>query len=267
MRLAGYSLRANRKRLTSRQSPNRDGQFRRINRLRRDFSRAGEPVISVDTKKRELVGRFKNGGRAWTREPVDVNTYDFPSEAKGIAIPYGIYDVVKDEGFVVVGTSRNTPSFAVNSIKRWWNQRGEKLYQNAKRLLILADSGGSNGARVGIWKRELQRLAAKIRMEIVVAHYPTGASKWNPVEHRLFGPISNNWAAQPLVDYETVCGFIRGTKLGSGKRCRVRLDRKRWFTLKEQKERVTKRPEPTAPGTVRLARILPQWNYSIIPPP
>lgn len=266
MKKAGYSLRANRKRLSFRQSPHRDQQFKRIDALRRAFRRSGDPTISVDAKKRELIGLFKNGGRAWCKAPTDVDTYDFPGDAKGVAIPYGIYEPDRDEGFVVVGTSRNTPAFSVNAIKTWWRARGRRAYPRAKRLLILADAGGSNGANAHIWKRELQRLAAKLRIKIVVAHYPTGASKWNPVEHRLFGPISINWAAKPLEDYATVCGFIRGTTLASGARCRVRLDRRRWFTAKELKERAQLRPEPPAPGSVRVARVLPQWNYTIVPP-
>ena len=266
MKKAGYSLRANRKRLSFRQSPHRDRQFKHIEACRREFLRAGDPVISADAKKRELIGLFKNGGRTWSREPTDVSTYDFPSDAKGVAIPYGIYDVARDEGFVVVGTSRNTPAFSVNAIKLWWQARGRRLYPRAKRLMILADAGGSNGARAHIWKRELQRLAAKLGIKIVVAHYPTGGSKWNPVEHRLFAPISINWAAKPLVDYATVCGFIRGTTLGSGARCRVRLDRRRWLTAKEGKEQAPHRIEPPAPGSVRASRVLPEWNYTIVPP-
>jgi hypothetical protein len=266
MKRAGYSLRANRKRLSFRQSPHRDEQFKRINALRRAFRRSGDPTISVDAKKRELIGLFKNGGRAWSKEPTDVSTYDFPSDAKGVAIPYGIYEPDRDVGFVVVGTTRNTPAFSVNAIKTWWSARGRRAYPRAKRLLILADSGGSNGANAHIWKRELQRLAANLRIKIVVAHYPTGGSKWNPVEHRLFAPISINWAATPLEDYATVCGFIRRTRLGSGVCCRVRLDRRRWLTAKEKKKRWPNRVEAPAPGAVRPACVLPQWNYTIVPP-
>jgi hypothetical protein len=265
MKAAGYYLRANRKRLVFRQSPHRDQQFRAIEARRRAFRRSGDPIISVDAKKRELVGPFKNPGRGWCREPRDVSTYDFlhQAEAKGVAIPYGVYDVGRGEGFVVVGTSRNTPAFSVNAIKTWWLARGRHAYPHAKRVLILADSGGSNGARAHSWKRELQRLAAKLRLKFVVAHYPTGASKWNPVEHRLFGPISINWSAHPLEDYSTISRLIGATRLASGGRCRVRIDRRRWFTLKERKKQ---RPEAPAPGAVRRARVLPEWNYTIVPP-
>lgn len=266
MKKAGYSLRVNRKRLSFRQSPHRDLQFKQIEAMRRSFRRTGDPTISVDAKKRELIGLFKNGGRAWSTEPTDVSVYDFPGDANGVAIPYGIYDPVRAEGFVVVGTSRNTPAFSVNAMKIWWNAHGRRTYPSAKRLLILADGGGSNGAAAHVWKRELQRWAAKARLKIVVAHYPTGASKWNPVEHRLFAPISINWAAKPLADYATVCGFIRGTTLGSGARCRVRLDRRRWLTAKEQRQQKRRRHEQPAPGFVRRARVLPDWNYTIVPP-
>lgn len=274
---AGFSLRANRKRLTFRESPDRNRQFKHIEVQKRDFLKAGDPVISVDTKKRELIGPFKNAGRAWVSAPQDVSTYDFPTDAKGVAIPYGIYDVGTGDGYVVVGTSRNTAAFAVNSIKQWWLDHGRRVYSRAKRILILADAGGSNGARVGSWKRELEWLATRLKIEIVVAHYPTGGSKWNPVEHRLFGPISVNWAAQPLVDYRTACRYIRGAKLSRGGRCRVRLDRRRWLTAKEkaaarkaaaakgESAKKAARETPMPPGSFRASRTLPAWNYAIVP--
>lgn len=263
----GYSLRANRKRLTFRPSPNRDRQFKCIEARKAEFLRAGDPVISVDTKKRELVGPFKNAGRSWGSEPQDVSAYDFPSDATGVAIPYGIYDVGSGDGYVVVGTSRNTAAFAVGSIKSWWYDCGRRLYSHAKRILILADAGGSNGARVGGWKRELHRFATTLQVEIVVAHYPTGGSKWNPVEHRLFGPISVNWAAQPLVNYPTICALIRGAKLSGGGRCRVRLDRRRWLTAKEKAAAKTPARQTPAPpaASIRPGRRLPAWNYTVVP--
>lgn len=267
LRSAGYSLRANRKRLSTRQSPDRNKQFTQINEVKRKYLGRGSPVISVDTKKRELVGPFKNSGRVWRRTPKDVSTYDFPSDANGVAIPYGVYDVGRDEGFVVVGTSRNTPAFAVNAIRLWWRGDGQQQYPDARELLILADAGGSNGARVNDWKFELSKFATDYDLQIRVAHYPTGASKWNPIEHRLFGPISINWAGEPLVDYDTVCGFIGRTRTASGARCRVRLDGRYWRT---QAERATQgtggktAPSPRPTG-IRAGRLLPLWNYTVRP--
>jgi hypothetical protein len=248
-------------------SPDRDRQFKKINRLKREYLRRGLPVISVDAKKREHVGLFKNAGRVWRRDFQDVSTYDFRSLAKGIAIPYGIYELSRDAGSVVVGTSRNTPGFAVAAIRWWWRTIGRHHHPGARELLILADSGGSNGARAHEWKLELERLARDYGLRIRVAHYPTGASKWNPVEHRLFAPISINWAGQPLADYETVCGYIGHTRTGSGARCRVRLDTKYRPT---KKERIASGKLP-ASGTrqalhVRRDRVLPRWNYVLSPP-
>ena len=209
LRASKYRLRYNRKRLARRSSKDRDRQFQNINRLKESFTRRGQPVISVDAKKRELVELFKNQGRAWRRTPLDVGMYDFPSDAQGVAIPYGIYDVTRGDGFVVVGTSHNTPAFATNAVEKWWGLAGRTVHPAAHDLLILADSGSSNGARAHDWKSGLQRLANKAGLCITVAHYPPGASKWNPVEHRLFGPISTNWTGQPLVDYPTICQLIR----------------------------------------------------------
>lgn len=268
LKCAGYSLRANRKRLATRQSPDRNEQFDQIRSVKRRFLSRGCPVISVDTKKRELVGPFKNQGRVWRRTAKDVNTYDFPTDANGVAIPYGVYNVGRDEGFVVVGTSRNTPAFAVNAIKLWWQQEGRQHYPNAEELLVLADAGGANGARVKAWKSELSRFATKSGLRIRVAHYPTGASKWNPVEHRLFGPISINWAGEPLVDYDTVCGFISQTRTGSGARCRVRLDGRYWPTQKERATNGTHKSQTLrtrAKPRIRMGRVLSQWNYTIHP--
>ena len=233
LRANKYRLRYNRKRLARKSSDCREEQFQNINRLKKSFARRGQPVISVDAKKRELVGLFKNGGRAWRKEPKDVGMYDFPSDAAGVAIPYGVYDVSRGDGFVVVGTSHNTPAFAANSVHTWWKEAGRANHGAARDLLILADSGSSNGSRAHGWKNGLQQFANQTGLRITVAHYPTGASKWNPVEHRLFGPISNNWAGQPLVDYPTVCNFIRNTRTTSGARCKVVLDQANWPTQKE----------------------------------
>lgn len=264
LRAEKYRLRYNRKRLARKSSAERNQQFQRINRLKKLFARRGQPVISVDAKKRELVGLFKNHGRAWGKTPIDVGIYDFPSDADGVAIPYGIYDVTRGDGFVVVGTSHNTPAFAANAIHKWWNLAGRSAHPGARELLILADSGSSNGARARAWKNGLQQIADQAGLRITVAHYPTGASKWNPVEHRLFGPISTNWAGQPLVDYHTLCQFIRHTRTTSGARCKVFLDRRNWPTQKEL-EAAGITPVITTPFAIRYARVLPNLNYTAVP--
>lgn len=264
LRRAKYRLRFNRKRLTRRSSPDRNKQFANINKLKKSFEDRGQPVISVDAKKRELVGLFKNQGRAWRKAPVDVDMYDFPSDADGVAIPYGIYDVTRGDGFVVVGTSHNTPAFATNAVYTWWRRVGRTLYSTAKELLILADSGSSNGAKASAWKQGLQAIANKTGLRITVAHYPTGASKWNPVEHRLFGPISINWAGEPLVDYNTICQRIRHTRTQSGARCRVALDRRTWLTKAAQEASGETIAEPPS-IKIRHSRVVPRLNYTISP--
>ena len=264
LRAHRYRLRFNRKRLTRRSPPHRDEQFRQIVRLKKLFARQGQPIISVDAKKRELVGVFKNSGRTWRRTPRDVNIYDFPSEADAVAIPYGIYDVTRGDGFVVVGTSHNTPAFAANAVCTWWRLAGRSAHPGAQELLILADSGGSNGARAFAWKSGLQQFANKTGLRIRVAHYPPGASKWNPVEHRLFGPISINWAGQPLVDLSTVCQLIRHTRTTSGRRCRVFLDRKAWPTQKERGSSNARTARAAQPVAIRHGRVLPRLNYTAL---
>ena len=267
LRAHKYRLRVNRKSLSRKTCPVRDRQFRQINRLTKSFAKRKQPVISVDAKKRELVGAFKNQGRTWSRSAVNVNIYDFPSDADGVAIPYGIYDVTQGNGTVVVGTSHNTPDFATNAIHTWWKTVGQSLYRTAKELLILADSGSSNSARAHKWKSGLQEIADKTGLRITVAHYPTGASKWNPVEHRLFGPISTNWAGQPLINYKTVCNLIRHTKTASGNRCKVVLDRRFWPTSAELKDREATGSNRPIPKILRIrrSRILPHLNYTISP--
>jgi hypothetical protein len=265
LRAHKYRLRYNRKRLARRTSADREQQFQEINRLKESFRRRGQPIISVDAKKRELVGLFKNHGRAWRRTPMDVDMYDFPTDAKGVAIPYGIYDVTRGDGFVVVGTSHNTPAFASNAIREWWRRAGRVKHGAARELLVLADSGSSNGARAHAWKNGLQRMATATGLRITVAHYPTGASKWNPVEHRLFGPISINWAGQPLVNYETVCQLIRHTRTTSGARCKVFLDRRDWPTQKEIDASGCKAPRAAENLTIRHSTTLPHLNYTISP--
>jgi hypothetical protein len=268
LRGADFRLRFNRKRLSSRKSANRDQQFSKIDALRNAFLRRGQPVISVDAKKRELVGMFKNVGRSWRRTPKDVNTYDFRSDAKGVAIPYGVYDVGRKDGFVVVGTSHNTAAFAGGAIGRWWTHAGREAYPAAQEVLILADGGSSNGIRVRGWKAAIQRLANLSGLRVTVAHYPPGASKWNPVEHRLFSAISLAWAGEPLVDYSAIKNLIRSARTPSGARCRVHVDRRHWPTQKETKalsHKAVTDPPAESPLKIRHSRILPSMNYTIEP--
>jgi hypothetical protein len=268
LRRSDYHLRFNRKRLTRRGSPDREEQFRIIEGLRNKFCAAGNPIISVDAKKRELVGPFKNAGRAWTREPVDVSMYDYPSDAEGVAIPYGVLDVTRGNGFVMVGTSHNTAAFAAFSIATWWALAGRRVYEGAKKLLILADGGSSNSAKAMMWKLGVQALATLLRLDITVAHYPVGASKWNPVEHRLFGPISTNWAAVPLRCYRTILGLIRNTPLGPGRVCRAVLDHHMWPTQRELPPSLLDDCRLAAQGLrIHRGHRLPRLNYTMLPQP
>lgn len=220
----GYSLRVNHKRLCSASAKNRDEQFQYISQLRDEFSRKRRPIVSVDTKNRELVGRFKNPGRTWRRAPLAVNTYDFRSEALGVAIPYGVYDVQAKRGSVFVGVSHDTPAFAVASLAKWWQYDGRHRYCRSRHLLVLADGGGSNGPKNRAWKYGLQQLCDRLGLTVTVSHYPSGASKWNPIEHRLFSEISKNWAGQPLDSYDTVLNYIRTTRTRTGLRVKAYLD-------------------------------------------
>ncbi len=225
----GFSLRVNHKKLSGGSGAERDEQFAYIAELRERFAQTGSPVVSVDTKKKELVGNFKNGGSAWNREPVLVNDHDFRSAAQGIAIPYGIYDVQVNRGSVFIGTSYDTPQFAVDNLEKWWRYDGQRRYPDATRLLVLADGGGSNGPRNRAWKYWLQnRLCDRHRLSVTVCHYPTGASKWNPIEHRLFSEISKNWAARPLDSYETVLNYVRSTSTSTGLTVKSYLVRKNY---------------------------------------
>jgi hypothetical protein len=214
-----YALRANRKRLTNERNPDRDRQMRYIARLRRTFQKAGKPVISVDAKKRELIGNFKNAGRTWRQRPLDVLETDFLSEAKGKALPYGIYDATRNAGYVVIGVSHETAEFAVAAIRGWWLAVRQLAYPDQHHLLIQADDGGANDSRSWLWKAALQELADECQLTLTVTHFPAGASKWNPIEHRLFCFISLNWAGQPLVSYETMLKFIRTTRTEAGLTC------------------------------------------------
>lgn len=259
LRKLGYAIRVNRKRLTKKQDPERDRQMRYLTQRRRRFLKAGHPVISVDTKKRELMGNFKNAGGTWRRQPREVLAYDYPSDAEGVAIPFGIYDVGRNAGLVVVGTSHQTPEFAVNAIRRWWKRFGQRHYGKHKELLIEGDCGNPNGNRSWRWKYALQGLADEFGLTITVTHYPTGASKWNPIEHRLFSQISANWAGEPLISDETVLNFIRTTKTDTGLRCQAYLDKAfykiKWQLTAEQKAQINLVPH----------RVLPRFNYTIKP--
>jgi len=235
LRSHGYSLQAPSKAVEGAQHPDRNAQFEHINAKAQEGLERGIPVISVDTKKKELVGNFKNAGREWQPqgEPELVDVHDFPSDAVGKAIPYGIYDVGANDGFVNVGVDHDTPVFAVTSIEAWWKQVGHRRYPNARELFITADAGGSNGYRSHVWKQQLQRLADKLDLSIRVSHFPPGTSKWNKVEHRLFSFISINWRGRPLRSYETVINLIGNTTNRGGLVVRARLDKRNYPTGKK----------------------------------
>lgn len=257
----GYSLQANVKTREGPQHAGRDEQFRYLNRLVKAYIKAGDPVISVDTKKKELIGEFRNAGRIWRPrgEPLEVNVHDFPQLGHGKAVPYGAYDIARNRAVVNVGVSHDTAEFAVESIRRWWRLDGRRLYQDARRLLICADSGGSNGHKLRAWKLGLQSLAAEIAMPITVCHYPPGTSKWNKIEHRLFSFISLNWRGRPLVNFETVVNLIGATKTRTGLRVKAVLDTGTYEKgLKVEEE---------AMQHLRLRRhkLHPDLNYTIDP--
>jgi len=246
--------------VSAQKSPERNEQFRIISNFRDMFTDAADPIISVDTKKKELVGNFKNPGRRWENDETPVNDHDFLSLAKGRAIPYSIYDMGLNEGTVVVGTFYDTPEFAVSSISKWWRYRGAKAYPNCDALLILADAGGSNGYRTRAWKYFLYtKLSKPYNLILNVVHYPPGASKWNPADHRLHSEISKNWQACPLDSYETILKRIRTTKTSTGLSVRAYLD-----TRKYQKG-IMIPDELMAQIPLQPFEFLPQWNYSIFP--
>lgn len=261
LRDLGYSLQANRKTLEGNSHPDRDQQFRYINEQVRKALAAGQPVISVDTKKKELIGNFQNPGRLWRKEkaPIDVNGHDFPAAGLPRAYPYGVYDLARNTGFVNVGTDHDTGSFAVASIRGWWRAEGKRLYPRAKRVLITADGGGSNGYRLRAWKLGLQKLADEIGLKILVCHFPPGTSKWNKVEHRLFSFISSNWRGEPLRDYETVVRLIAATVTAKGLSVTCRLDRRKYP--------VGRKVSDAEFATVNLKpqRFHGEWNYQICP--
>ena len=226
----GYSLQANRKTDEGNTHCDRDMQFEHINQQAKDFQKENQPVISVDTKKKELVGNFKNNGQEWKEKgkPDLVNVYDFPEKGKGKAIPYGVYDLAVNNAWVSVGIDNDTAEFAVETIRKWWEVMGCNRYPDAKKLLITADGGGSNGSRVRLWKTELQKLADEIGMDIAVCHFPPGTSKWNKIEHRLFSQITKNWRGRPLVSYEVIVNLIGKTTTQTGLEVKCALDKNQY---------------------------------------
>jgi DNA-binding phage protein len=257
----GYSLQAPSKRLEGSQHPDRDGQFAYLNEQVKAFLAQGLPVVSVDAKKKELVGPFKNGGREWQPkgEPESVRVHDFLDRELGKAIPYGIYDVGQNTGWVTVGTDHDTASFAVATVRRWWDAVGSQLYPDAKRLLISADSGGSNGYRVRLWKAELQRFADATGIEVTVCHLPPGTSKWNKIEHRLFSYITMNWRGRPLISHEVILQLIGATTTRTGLQVHAELDRS------EYPIHVKVSDQELAAVHLTPHEFHGEWNYTISP--
>jgi hypothetical protein len=258
-----YSLQANQKTLEGSQHADRDKQFEYINRKAQRYLKQSEPVISVDTKKKELVGDFKNAGREWERKgkPEEVRVHDFEIREpdKGKVAPYGIYDLGRNVGWVSVGVDHDTAAFAVESIRRWWRWMGTRSYPQAKHLLITADSGGSNGARVRLWKWELQKLADEIGLEIAVCHFPPGTSKWNKIEHRLFSFISQNWRGKPLISHEVIINLIAATTTAAGLVVKSKLDTNSYpagLRVSDQQ---------MAELQLRRDKFHGDWNYSLLP--
>ena len=254
-----YTLRSNQKRLSRKQDERRDEQMRHLIRMRKRFLKRKLPVLSIDCKKKELIGQFRNPGRTWRQQPIPVLETDFPSDAKGKAVPYGIYDVGNNEGYMVVGVSHETAEFAMNAIQRWWREIGQARYPGCHQLLLQADSGGANACDSWLWKAALQTLADRFDLTITVNHYPTGASKWNLIEHRMFCIISENWAGQPLDSYETMLKFIRTSKTQTGFRCLAHFDRRNYQTKQKLSQ------EEKANLNLQYDRLFPEWNYTIKP--
>ena len=257
----GFSLQGSRKTLEGRQHPDRDAQFVHIDEAVRAAIAAGQPAISIDTKKKELVGRFENAGREWhpAGQAPRVNTYDFPSMAEGKAIPHGIYDIADDPGFVSVGITRDTAQFSVAAIGAWWDQLGRERYPHATRLTLTADCGGSNGNRTRLWKTELQALADRTGLALSVCHYPPGTSKWNKVEHRLFSFISKNWRATPLTSYQVIINLIAATTTRTGLEVYARLDDG------DYPDKIAVSDEQMAAVNLQPDTFHPEWNYTIQP--
>ena len=258
---AGYSLQSNRKTVEGASHPDRNAQFEHISATVLAFQHRGQPVISVDTKKKELVGPFKNGGREWRPKgaPETVKVHDFLEPELGKAIPYGVYDLTSNHGWVSVGIDHDTARFAVESIRRWWNKMGSHRYRNARKLLITADGGGSNGSRCRLWKVALQDLAAQLGIEIHVCHFPPGTSKWNKIEHRMFCHITQNWRGMPLISHEIIINLIAGTATRTGLKIRAQLDKGSYPTG------VAVTDDDFAVVNIKRADFHGDWNYAILP--
>jgi transposase len=259
----GYSLQAPSKQKEGTQSPDRDAQFNYLDKTARAFIKDGQPVISVDTKKKELVGEFSNGGAEWhpTGEPTRTKTHDFIDKDLGRAVPYGVYDIENDEGWVSVGDTGDTASFAVEAIRRWWYSMGQARFPDAAKLLITADAGGSNGHRVKLWKVELAKLAQETGLEVTVCHYPPGTSKWNKIEHRMFSFISMNWRGRPLVSYRTIIELISATTTKTG----LKIKAKRDWNYYETGVQVSKAELAALP--LLRHEFHGDWNYTLMPAP
>lgn len=257
----GYSLQGNRKTKEGSSHPDRDQQFMHISERVKELQSIGQPVISVDTKKKEMIGEFKNGGQEWGKKgkPVEVNVYDFPDPVLGKAIPYGVYDITANKGWVNVGIDHDTSEFAVESIRRWWREMGSPLYPDATELLITADGGGSNGSRVRLWKLELQKLADELGMAINVCHFPPGTSKWNKIEHKMFSFISQNWRGRPLITREVVVNLISNTRTKKGLEITAKLD------INSYKTGIKVSDEELKKIAIEKNDFHGEWNYKIKP--
>lgn len=257
----GYSLQGNRKTLEGSSHPDRDAQFEHINGQAQEYFATSDPVISVDTKKKELVGEFKNGGREWRPQGMAerVKVHDFMDPDLGRAIPYGVYDLASNSGWVSVGVDHDTSSFAVETIRCWWSSMGCKRYPGAERLLITADGGGSNGVRSRLWKVELQKLADEIGIPLSVSHFPPGTSKWNKIEHRLFSFITQNWRGKPLVSHEVIVNLIASTTTEKGLRVQAKLDQAQYPTGRKVSDREIDELD------LRPDSFHGEWNYTIYP--
>ena len=261
MQELGYSLQSNKKTKEGGEHPDRDAQFEHINSISKEFLSAGDPVISVDCKKKELIGEYKNNGQEWTpiKNPTEVKVYDFIDKTNGKASPYGVYDIDKNIGWVTVGISSDTASFAVSTIRSWWEEEGKNLYHESKRLYINANGGGSNGSRNNLWKEELQQFSNDSNLDIYVSHYPPGTSKWNKIEHRLFAYISNNWRAKPLTSLAVTISLIGATTTTKGLVVKARVDEKNYpIGIKITEEQISK-------WNIKRDKFHGEWNYIIKP--
>ena len=256
-----YSLQANRKTKEGATHPDRDAQFQHIHEQILAFQQRRQPVVSVDTKKKELVGEFKQGGREWQPrgQPEPVRVHDFVDKERGKAIPYGVYDVSANAGWVSVGTDHDTAEFAVETLRRWWSQMGQETYPKARELLVLADGGGSNGARLRLWKVALQRLADELGLRIAVCHLPPGTSKWNKIEHRMFAYITQNWRGRPLVSHEVIVNLIGNTSTKTGLHIRADLNTEKYVTGQKVTDQEL--------NAIQIERdsFHGEWNYTIVP--